>query len=249
MLRYMLVTDLLESDEADRARVELARVVQRAEEAQVPWSLWLVWRLRVAMALLEGRLDEARALIDETLRYGQATDHPNVLQMYGAETALLRILQGDIEGVAELVSFAVAENPTVPTWRAVAAFVAAEKGDLAAAQRELDLVSADGFAHVPQDTAWLVAMSFAAIAAQRVSDAGAGRQLHALLRPYGDRCTGLSSSVLSLGHPERYIGLAAEAAGMPCAADHLRRACDANRRMGAVPWATAAERDLQRIAG
>lgn len=249
MLRYMLVTDLLEFGDADRARAELARVVQRAEEAQVPWSLWLVWRLRVAMALLEGRLDEARTLIDETLHYGQATDHPNVLQMYGAQTAMLRIQEGDLAAVADLVELAVEDNPTVPTWRAVAAYVAVERGDRAAAQRELDVVAADGFAHVPQDTAWLVAMCFAAIAAQKLGDATAGRQLHALLLPYGDRFTGLSSSVLSLGHPERYIGLAAAAAGMSCAVEHLQRARDANRRIGATPWAAAIERDLERIAG
>jgi DNA-binding winged helix-turn-helix (wHTH) protein/tetratricopeptide (TPR) repeat protein len=247
ILRHVLVTDLLELGEVERARAALQELVERVTLAQIPWLLWLVWRLRTALALFEGRLDEAEALIDETLHHGQATDHPNVLQMYGAQSTLLAIERGQFDEVGQLVDAAIAENPAVPTWRSVAAFIAAERGRLDAASEQLEILAADDFGNVPQDTAWLLAMCFAAVAVERLGDAERGRRLHDLLAPYCDRCTGMSSTVLSLGHPERYVGLAGAAAGMSCAARHLENAHRANRRMGAAPWAAKTASDRKRI--
>jgi len=247
MLRHILVTDLLELGELPRARCEADELLQRAKEAQLPWVLWLVGRLRTALALFEGRFADAEQLIAETLEYGQATDHPNVVPMAGAQWALLALETGRLDDVGALVEIAIAENPRVLTWRALAALVAAERGQIDVAAAQLAQVAEDDFAHVPQDTAWLLAMGFAAAAAAAVGDQRIGRKLYDALLPYRDRCTGMGSAILSLGHPERYIGLAAIAAGMDCAAQHLTHALRENERMGAVPWAALTRRDLARL--
>lgn len=247
MLRYVLITDLLDVGDVDRAHAEVDEMQRRAVEAQIPWCLWIGARLRTAIALLEGKLAASEDLIRECYEHGVRTDHPNLLQMVGAQSCLLKIERGALTEALAIVDVAIAQNPTVATWRAVAAALAAELGDTARATRECEPFEERGIEQLPQDTSWLVATGFLSVAAFRSENAGLGVALYETLLPHRNRCTGMGSSILSLGHTERYVGLAAAAAGRPEAEEHLRRAVVENDRIGARPWAVFARRDLARF--
>lgn len=247
MLRYVLITDLLDVGDIDRAQTEVDEMQRRAEEAQIPWCLWIGARLRTAIALLEGRLPASEVLIRECYEHGERTDHPNLVQMVGAQSCLLAIERGALNDALAIVDVALAQNPTVATWRAVAAALAVELGDAARAMQECEPFEERGIEQLPQDTSWLVATGFLSVAAFRRHSTELGAALYEALLPHRNRCTGMGASILSLGHTERYVGLAAAAAGRSEAEEHLRRAVEGNDRIGARPWAVFARRDLARF--
>lgn len=237
VLRCLLVADYLELGEMEQVQQALATLMQCAEEAQLPWALWLTMRLRSTVALLCGPFEEAQRLLLETLEVGQRTEHPNVAHLYLSHLAILLVEQGRLEEVAPLVRQAVEENPAVPCWRAVLAYLLAELGELEPARVELDRLSQEGFADVPHDTVWLVLMAFAAGACRALGDRARGAVVYEALLPHRERCTGAGSSVLPLGHIGRYLGLAAAAAGRDAEArQHFEEAIAVNRRMEAWPW-------------
>lgn len=247
MLRYVLVTDLLDLGDVARAQVELDHMRDRAEETQIPWCLWIEARLRTAIALLQGRFAETEILIREGFARGERTDHPNLVQMAGAQSCLLAIERGALADAVAIVDVAIAQNPTVPTWSAVAACLAAELGDTSRTEKELEPFRRCGIEPLPQDTSWFLATGFLAVASCLQGDQALGAALYDSLLPYRNRCTGMGSSILSLGHVQRYLGLAAAAARLPAAEEHLRYAVEMNDRMGALPWSVLARRDLARL--
>ncbi len=244
MLRYLQVTDLLELGAIPEVRRQLVTLVEHAEAAQLPLFLWMALRLRTALALLCGELEEAEGLAAETCRVGQLSDHPNVMQMYAAQMTLLRVEQGRLDEVEPLVRAAVEQNPNVPTWRMFLAYVLTELGDPKEARTIFDDVAHEDFADVPHDTTWFIFMAFAASTAYALGDRRRASVLYADLLPYRDRCTGVGSSMLSFGHLERYLGLLAAAAGQKIEAKtHFERALRENEEMGAWPWVVLAARD------
>lgn len=248
MLRYLQVTDLLELGDIPEVRQQLAILMEHAEAAQLPWFLWMVLRLRTALALLCGELDEVEGLAAETCRVGQLSDHPNVMQMYAAQLTLLRVEQGRLDEVEPLVRAAVAQNPYVPTWRMFLAYLLTELGDPKEARTIFDDVAQKDFADVPRDTTWFIFMAFAASTAYALGDSQRADVLYAELLPYRDRCTGIGSSMLSFGHLERYLGLLAAAAGHKSTATaHFERALRENEKMGAWPWVVLAARDYAHL--
>lgn len=246
-LQHLRAADLFDLGEMQRGHEQLAELLRAVEETQLPWFVWMAWRLASAVALLEGRLAEAEGLIAETHRHGKVMDHPNVDAMYAAQLALLAIERGQLEELKPLMEAGVEAHPDVPTWRAVAAYILAENGEAEAAARHLAVLAENDFETMPQDTTWPLATSFATATAALLGERVAGAKLHALLLPYRERSTGLTSAFLSLGHAERYVGLAAAAAGFSCAVDHLEIALRENLRNGALPWVVLTQRDLANV--
>jgi len=248
MLRYLLVTDLLEIGDMEEGRRHLDLLGEHADAAQLPWFLWMVLRLRTTLALLCGDLDDVAALATATCEVGQQTDHPNVMQMYAAQMTLLRVEQGRLDEIEPMVRGAVLQHPQVPTWRMFLAYILAELGRGDEARGELERLAGDGFEHVPRDTTWFIFMAFAASTVYALGDRERAQLLYADLLPYQDRCTGAASSLLSFGHMARYLGLLAAAAGRSDeAVAHFTRAIDENERMGAWPWAVLTRLDFARL--
>lgn len=248
MLRSLRVGDHLELGDLDGAERALAEFSDAAEEAQLPWFLWLASGMACKIALLRGHFGEAERLIEQTLATGRRTDHPNVDVLHAGQTTLLRIVQGDLAELAPLVRAGVEAYPQVVTWRAVRAYLAAELGDLADAQAQIEVLAEGDFAALPRDTSWFVLIGFASVACAQLADRERAAALYDLALPYADGFTGVGASLLSLGHMGRYLGWLAAATGRRReAAAHFERAIERTAAMGALPWLALSRFDYARV--
>jgi len=248
MLRALQIGDLLELGELARAELALAEFVDCAEEAQIPWFVWLATGLESKIALLSGRFSEAERLIERTRAAGERTDHPNVGVLHAGQTALLRIEQGRLEELIPLVRAGVEMFPQVTTWRAVLASLSAELGDLDDARTQLEILAPTDFSLIPRDTSWFSLTGLAATACAAIGDVSRASSLYAMMEPYRDGFTGVGASLLSLGHMGRYLGLLAATLGRRGdATAHFELAIERNRQMGAWPWLALSEFDFARV--
>lgn len=248
MLRSLRVGDHLELGDLDAAERALAEFADAAEEAQLPWFLWLASGMACKIALLRGRFSESERLIEQTLATGRRTDHPNVDVLHAGQTTLLRIVQGDLAGLAPLVRAGVEAYPQVVTWRAVRAYLAAELGDIDDARAQIEVLAEGDFAALPRDTSWFVLVGFASIACALTADRQRAAALYELALPYADGFTGVGASLLSLGHMGRYLGwLAATTGRRREAAAHFERAIERTEAMGALPWLALSRFDYARV--
>lgn len=248
MLRSLRVGDHLELGDLDGAERSLAEFADAAEEAQLPWFLWLASGMACKIALLRGHFGEAERLIEQTLATGRRTDHPNVDVLHAGQTTLLRIVQGGLAELAPLVRAGVEAYPRVATWRAVRAYLAAELGDIDDARAQIAVLAEGDFAALPRDTSWFVLVGFASIACALTADRLRAAALYDLALPYADGFTGVGASLLSLGHMGRYLGwLAATTGRRREAAAHFERAIARTEAMGALPWLALSRFDYARV--
>jgi hypothetical protein len=195
---------------------------------------------------MTGDYDAARALAGQAARAGTRAGDANAARdAWILESAILF----DQERFAELeeaTALAALEESAVPgAWHSGLAWVFAARGEADRGRRHLDAVAAGGWALLPRDANHLACLHELAEAAAHLGDAHRGRDLLAMLAPYGARNILNARAVNAYGSGSYALGRAATAAGdIAAAAEHLRRAAEHNRAMGALPRAALAERRL-----
>ena len=140
------------------AKADLAAMRRIAEQLGQPSQQWFVAVYEALVALLEGRLAEAEALMTGARNLGKRAQSWSAEVSYGLQLYLLRREQDRLAEVEELVRRAVEEHPTYPIWRCVLAQMLAELGHTDEARQALDGLAADGFAQVPFDETRLVSL-------------------------------------------------------------------------------------------
>ena len=202
---------------------------------------------RAALALLEGRFDEAEALIDEARSLGERAQRWSAEVAQGLQLWALRRAQGRQEEIEALVRRAASEYPTYPIWRCVLTNLLTELGSTEAARGELEALAAGGFSALPFDEEWDVSICLLAESAASLGEATHAASMYALLLPYADRFA-FSYPEISVGPVARYLGLLAETTGRyDEGADHFERVIAVCERVGARPWLVHAEEDLARL--
>jgi hypothetical protein len=142
------------------------------------------------------------------------------------------------EADADRIHDYAARYAELPLWRALAARLAHELGDGAAARAAYAPLAAGGFTAVDGDpdqiaTLALLADPVAAGGARAEADA-----LYGLLLPYRDRNVVIERGWAAWGSAERPLGVLAAARGDAGAAEaHHRAAAERDAAWGAPPWA------------
>lgn len=125
----------------------------------------------------------------------------------------------------------------------------ARSGRAEDARRELELLSADGFALLSRDHTWLASIAFLGEACAILADRARGAALYDLLRPY-------ESEVVIVGHPalhyegsvDRILGLLATSLERWTAARrHFERGIALDQRMGAPLFVASAQCEYARM--
>src|SRR5262249_42475359 len=142
---------------------------------------------RAAVALLEGRLDDAERLVFEARSLGERAQSWSAAVSYGLQLYVLRWHQERLAEVEELVRRSAADHVTYPIFRGVLVHLVAELGEHAEAAAELTSLGAKGFASTPFDEEWDVSMCLLAEAANRVGDRESAATLYERLLPYAGR--------------------------------------------------------------
>ena len=226
---------------------ELARLAVVADTLGWPLAHWHRHRIAAAVALLQGRLDDAEVEADIALDQARRTEDFSAIAIDGALRAELRRLQGRS---SEMVHVFAASRPAeaLPIFWASVGMSQLSMGDEAAARSRLAQVAAV-LAHLPRDGRWLPTVCDAAELAGALGDADTGRWCLDALTPYaGYFVAGGSGSVRCDGSVSRALGHAAAIAGDTDAARrHLADAVDAEDRAGALPYRTLSELRLAEL--
>ncbi|MGE0295475.1 MAG: AAA family ATPase [Pseudonocardia sp.] len=234
-------------------RGPLTEFLHATERLGQPRHTYLVLTRRAAVALLDGRLADAAALIDEAGALGERIGEPDTGNVRMSQVVGLARARGEPGELRAAAAAAVAHWVGVPSHaHAVAAGFLALAGDLPAARRALDTVTAMDRWREDRSYLWPVFVGGMATAAARLGDAAVCAQLLAELEPVADACGVNGALVCFVGSNAHWAGLVAGALGRPDHARHrLEQALDVHRRLGAAAWEaeTAAELALLGVPG
>jgi DNA-binding CsgD family transcriptional regulator/tetratricopeptide (TPR) repeat protein len=240
------VAALLAMGDIATARRELAATRDAAEHTRQPFILHVVEHYRSAVALLEGRLEEAERAADRSREWGRLLIGRDASGVYGIQMFGVRREQGRLAELAPVIRVLAGEGRDAGPWRPGFAAVLAELGMVREAVRELDRVCAQGLEAL-RESMWLAALSFLADAAARVGHRAAAELVLAELTPLAGTNVMIGHGVACYGAADRYLGMLTATIGdIPGASRHFEAALALNRQMGARTWLahTAAEYGL-----
>ena len=135
-------------------RASLERERELAEELRRPEFLWISTVHRGAVALMDARLDDAAALIDEALQLGLQLGGETVMQMYGVGQLALARSRGGMELLVPIIESMVEQFPLIPAWRCGLAYSYRELAMLDEAREQLEILAVDDFGALPRDANW-----------------------------------------------------------------------------------------------
>jgi DNA-binding SARP family transcriptional activator/RecA/RadA recombinase len=239
------VPDLFELGELDAVRDAITHHERLAGELHLPTYAWYAPMWRAALALLEGRPEEARRLSEESERIGRAAHDDNAellceVQRTAINAAMERVTDEDIA----IRDWHAEHSPAGSAWRTAVVTAAVQRGELDRAQRLVEREVA-GLDSVSLDANWLYAMTGFGILAARLGNVAGAAALYPRLLPYGHRVVTCGRATYCTGSASLALGLlAATLCDRPAAVAHLEEAVRRNDALGAVAYAAAARHAL-----
>ena len=231
---------------ADRAGVdvELEAVSRLADELGQPAQRWHADTSTTALALMEGRFEEAEGLMEQTLALGRRAQSWNAAVSYRLGLFALRRAQGRLAELEGTIRRSVLEYPALFRFRCALAHLLAQIGAEHEAREALDDVLSHDLAREYLDAEWLFAMNLLPDAVRFLDDEAAAARLHALLLPHEQRYAHAPVEA-SAGSVARGLGvLATTLRHFDDAERHFEVALEVERRMRARPWLAHARHDL-----
>jgi tetratricopeptide (TPR) repeat protein len=231
---------------ADRAGVdvELEALVRLADELRQPAQRWHVSTTRGALALMEGRFEEAEQLISETRTAGERAERWNAVVSERLQLFVLRRAQGRLAEVKDTVERSIHEFPTLLRFRCALVHLYAELGEMTAARAALDALLPRDLGSEYVDAEWLFSMSLLPDACGTLAAEDAAADLYGLLEPFRDLYTQAPIEA-SFGALARGLGVLATTLGRFGEAQrHFEAAIATERTMDAHPWRAEAQHKL-----
>jgi len=204
---------------------------------------------RGALALIDGRFDEARQLIDQASALGEQIREPDTGNVRTGQLLALARARGIPDQLRAIAAEAIRCWVGVPSHaHAVAAgllALAGEPGDLDAARRALDTVTAIGTWRDDRSYLWSLFVGGMATAAARLGDQALCAQLLTELEPVTSTCGVGGSLVVFVGSNAHWAGIVAGALDRTEQAQHwLGQGLAVHRRLGARAWEAESHLEL-----
>jgi hypothetical protein len=145
---------------ADRAGIdtEFERLRHLAAELRQPPHQWAFGTAQTLVALLDGRLQDAECLIEETLALGRAAVSWNAEVTHRIALLALRRHQGRLAELDDIMSRSVQEYPALMRFSCALAHFHAELGRPDKARALVDELLAHDLSHEHVDAEWLFSM-------------------------------------------------------------------------------------------
>jgi AAA ATPase domain len=247
----LLTANALLEDGSAAFRTALTDFLYAAERFGQPRHDYLAMTRRGALAMIDGRLDEAERFIDEASALGERIGEPDTGNVRMSQLLGLVRARGEPRRLRATAAEAIRWWVGVPSHaHAVAAgllALAGEPDDLAAARRALDTVVALGTWRDDRSYLWSVFVGGMATAAVRLGDRGICAELLAEVEPVADDCGVNGALVCLMGSNAHWAGILAGALSRTEDARRwLGRALTVHQRLGATVW--EAETDLELAA-
>ena len=203
---------LLELDDLPAADMAIATLERIATDVRDPRARSYVPLHKARRALMEGRAEDAGRLIDEGVQLAWSLHDSTVPILAGAQLFSLRRHQGRLAELEDAVRQFADQLPAMPAWRCALAVLYLDAGREAEARREYERLAARGFASLPRDNVWLVALALLAEVCAALGDGERAPELEALLEPVAARNVVSPEGVFD-GPVTRYLALLAAARG------------------------------------
>lgn len=227
------------AEAGDRASLDLALEVfaEKARHARHPFFRWQAASQQAALALLEGRFEDAEERIVEALRLGERSQGQTPGLHFAQQMFMLRGWQGRMAEVAPLVEGSAQTARIVPAWRCALADLYGHLGRDVEARREFDAVARDGFESLPRDTTWLTSMVLLTTVCARFGDRESAAKLYEGLAPFAGQVAVASPLIVMICPVDLRLGQLAALLGRDAEAEeHFDRVLALSESMRALPW-------------
>jgi predicted ATPase/DNA-binding SARP family transcriptional activator len=231
----------------DRRAAALALLTRVAQALQQPAQLWLATATQAALALSEGRLDEAEELIERARSLGGRAQGWNADATCKLQLFVLGRERGQLGGFEQEVRDFPHTFPSPLVYRCVLAYVDARRGATAEATTVIEELIRRDLSTWHVDSEWLFSITLLAEAAALVGNGGHAAHLYGLLLPYR-RLNAVAPIEAGLGSASRALGMLATVLGrFADAARHYDDALRMDTSMGARPWIAHTELNYARM--
>ena len=216
---------------------EIEELVTRADRLRSPSFAWWGPALKAMRALMRGRFEEAERLGGEALGIGQNFEAQWTLGQFGALLFGIRLFQGRLAELEEVVRAQMAQYPDLINWPLALAHLLAEEGRVDEARAVFDTLAEKDFADISRSPAWALTFWQLTEICALLGDARRARILY-------DRAPSDDSEVIFLGPAIVCAGAAARSRGLLAATmsrwddaqRHFEAAVDLESRMKAPPY-------------
>jgi DNA-binding SARP family transcriptional activator/tetratricopeptide (TPR) repeat protein len=229
------------------ARRDLETVTRLAEESREPGFRFYAADVNAALALFEGRFEQAPGLIRHGYEIGRRAASFTASASYLLQMLVLHREQGAPPYEDSKLREFADRQPTYTILRCALAALLVGDGRTAEATRLFEDLVADDFSRIYIDEEWLASVTFLTEVCWSLGDVERARFLYQQLLPFRNlNAVGYPETVL--GSVERPLGILAGMIGRSeDSEDHFRCALDSNTRMGARPCVAHTQHDHARM--
>jgi len=201
-----------------------------------PAQQWLITEARGQLAMYEGRLDDAAALVERAREIGSHTMPWNATATHRLQTFLLAGLQGRLADFEPTARRSAMEYPDYPIFACVLADLTARLGRHEEARAAVEALAADDFDAVGHDEMRLGSMMLIAEVAAGIGHAEHAASIYREFAPHSALVVTVPPE-LHLDCVSRVLGrLAGTLERWEDAEHHFAAAHAQNVRIGARPW-------------
>ncbi len=230
------IAALMALGEIPAAREELAIALGMAQDTRQPFILHVAEHYRSALALLEGRLDEAESAASRSRDWGHLLAGRDASGIYGIQMFGVRREQGRLAELAPVMRVLASSESRGGAWRPGLAAMLTELGMDEDATRELDRVCDEGLSQL-REALWLGSLTYLADAASAVGHVAVAELVYPALAGLAGSNVMIGHGVACYGSVDRYLGMLAATLGEhETARGHFEAALELDRRMGARTW-------------
>jgi DNA-binding CsgD family transcriptional regulator len=230
------VATVIALGDIDAARREVTRLEETAEQTAQPFMLHVSAHYGAAMALCDGRLDDADALAGRSHDWSRLLTGREASGVHGIQMFGIRREQGRLAELAPVIRLLAGQPGSSGPWRPGLVSVLVELGMDDAARQELERVRADGL-DVLRESLWLASLTYLTDACAALGDAATAALIYPELEPLAGSQVMIGHLVACYGAADRYLGMLAATLGeWDRAEEHFARATALNRRTGMLTW-------------
>ena len=227
---YVMLADL------ESARREVAALLEGAERTAQPFMLHVAEHYGSAIALGDGRLDEAEARAKRSNEWSRLLTGRDATGVHGIQMFSVVREQGRLAQLAPVIRMLAAGGRSAGHWGPGMVSVLVELGMEEEASRELRGIAAEGLDAL-RESLWLASLTYLTDACAVLGDADMAAQIYPELEPLAGGTVMIGHLVAYYGAADRYLGMLATTLGeLERAEAHFERAMELNRRMGAATW-------------
>ena len=222
--------------ELEAARRDLAEYQDLADRAKQPFLSFTAEHFGSAIALCEGRLEEAEARAERSRDLASLFSGRDASGIHGIQMFSIRREQGRLTELAPVIRLLADGDPGTAAWRPGLVALLVELGMDDEADAELARIRVHGLAPF-REALWLASLTYLTDACAARGDQELAAILRPELEPYSGTVVVVGHGVACYGAADRYLGMVAATLGdWEIAEARFDAALDLNRRMGAPPW-------------